>query len=96
MYDLPPGFGSPDEADRHLGLASGASTALGASEQSFISPGPTVLYMAGGAVIFGGIGGVLGAQKDMKTALIAGSGAAIAGLICGYFAPVVLNRMAGR
>jgi hypothetical protein len=56
---------------------------------------PTYLAL-GGAVVFGGLGGVLGAQKDMKTAAIAGGGAAVVGALLGYFAPNIVAKMSGK
>ena len=96
MYTLPPGFGSADEADRHLGLTPSASTELGAAEQSFIAATSPLYFAAGGFVMLGGVGGILGAQKDIRTALIAGAAAALVGGVGGYFMPALVKRMAGK
>jgi hypothetical protein len=107
MYDLPPGFGSADSADQHLGFAhtgtDGASfnnplaapSALGEAGSFLTNLSPTYLAL-GGAVVFGGVGGLLGSQKDMKTGLIAGGGAAVVGGLLGYFAPSIVAKMAGK
>jgi hypothetical protein len=104
MYDLPPGFGSADYADQHLGfdhtgpssVAFNNPMTLGAPSAGFLENlNPTYLAL-GGAVVFGGIGGLLGSQRDMKTGLIAGGGAAVVGGLLGYFAPTVMAKMAGR
>jgi len=104
MYDLPPGFGSADYADQHLGVGNAGQSdysvnnpmTLGNPSGSFVDNlNPTYLAI-GGAVVFGGIGGGLGSQRDMKTGLIAGGGAAVVGGLLGYFVPNLVAKMAGR
>ena len=68
---------------------------FGAAEQSFLVTTNPMYLALGGAVLFGGIGGVMGAQKDVKTAAIAGGGAALVGALLGYFTPNLIAKMSG-
>jgi hypothetical protein len=75
--------------------ALGNPNDLGAAEQSFLVTTNPMYLALGGAVLFGGIGGVMGAQKDVKTAAIAGGGAAVVGALLGYFTPNLIAKMSG-
>jgi len=106
QYDLPPGFGSADSADQHLGfepfspqapqkaVGFGISNPLGMLDPSDMNP--AIFWSLGGAILLGGIGGVLGAQRDMKTAAMAGGGAAVVGGVVGYFVPALYARMSHK
>ena len=103
MYDLPPGFGSPDLADQNLGFAPfgphtasrpvkfGETYALG-------NPGviegmnPWVLASIG-AVVAGAAGGAIGYQKSPQIAAIAGGAGALVGGLIGYYVPSIVSRM---
>jgi hypothetical protein len=103
MHDLPPGFGSPDLADQHLGFAPfgpqgpvqavqfGQSSALG-------NPGvlegmnPWVLASIG-AVVAGAAGGAIGYQKSPQVAAIAGGAGALVGGLLGYYGPSLFARL---
>lgn len=102
MYDLPPGFGSADAADQHLGFSpfaphAAARPAKFGETNALGNPGviegmnPWVLASIG-AVIFGGAGGALGFQKSPQTAAIAGGAGALVGGLIGYYVPAIAAK----
>lgn len=96
-YEFPPGFGNPDLVDAYYAQNAGMMSTLGDTGEGPFLDGSNRWYMvAGGAVLLGGLGALLGSQKSLTTAAIAGSGAAVVGGIAGYYAPDLLAKMAGR
>lgn len=94
----PPTFRTPEEADAWYQQHGGALTELGdaGAEGSFLDTTNPVYLAAGGAVLLGGLGLLLGSQWSWKTGLIAGGSGVAAGAAAGYFAPQLVARAAGR
>ena len=95
MSNIHPGYAPFAPSAPFQAVRFGETYALGNPEESFLVTTNPMYLALGGAVLFGGIGGVMGAQKDVKTAAIAGGGAALVGALLGYFTPNLIAKMSG-
>ena len=95
MSNIHPGYAPFAPSAPFQPVRFGETYALGNPETSFVSNMNPMYLALGGAALFGGIGGVMGAQKDMKTAAIAGGSAALVGALLGYFTPNLIAKMSG-
>ena len=99
MYELPPGFGSADLADQHLGFAPVGPhahllpTGFGELGNPGVLEGMNPWLLASiGAVVVGAAGGAIGYQKSTQTAAIAGGAGVVVGGLLGYFGPGLIAR----